>query len=130
MPINKEVVYRDGLIYIITIILLIVSIMYGSINPDNNNEYLISRKSGLFAIILYIGYIILLAKQSKKESLDKIDIDKISLFKTMIFVVIGMAGIAVSIYFLVDASLSLFYSLGLSKSVAGLTVLALSLIHI
>ena len=124
MLINKEVVYRDGLIYIITIILLIISIVYGSINPDNNNEYLISRESGLFAIMLYIGYIILLAKQSKKESLNEIDINKISLFKVMMFVIIGMGGIAVSIYFLVDASLSLFYDLGLSKSIAGLTVLA------
>ena len=124
MPINKEVVYRDGAIYILTIILLIISIMYGSINPTNHEEYLISRQFGLLAVMLYVVYIIILIKQSKNEFFNDINLQEISLLKIIMLLIIGMAGIAISIYFLVNASLSLFYSLGLSKSIAGLTILA------
>ena len=125
MPINKEVVYRDGAIYILTIILLIISIMYGSINPTNHEEYLISRQFGLLAVMLYFVYIIILIKQSKvMEFKVDVNLQEMPLLKIIMLLIIGMAGIAISIYFLVNASLSLFYSLGLSKSIAGLTVLA------
>ena len=125
MPINKEVVYRDGAIYILTIILLIISIIYGSINPTNHEEYLISRQSGLLAVMLYVVYIIILIKQSKMMEF-KVDVNlqEMPLLKIIMLLIIGMAGIAISIHFLVNASLSLFYSLGLSKSIAGLTILA------
>ena len=123
MPINKEVVYRDGLIYILTVALLIITIIYGSINPNNNQEHLIPGWAGLTAIILYVGYIILLIKQSKNDTEEKYQKDS-SLFKIIIFVIVGMAGIAVSIHFLVGSTLALFDSFGLSKAVAGVTVLA------
>ena len=42
----------------------------------------------------------------------------------MTFIIFGMMGIAISIHFLVDASLSLFSSIGLSESIAGVTILA------
>ena len=123
MPINKEVVYRDGLIYILTVLLLILAIMYGPINPTNNHERLIFGWVGLVAIILYIGYIVLLVKQSKNEAISKNE-QNFSLLKIIIFFVAGMTGIAISIHFLVDASLALFDSLGLSRIIAGITILA------
>jgi len=123
MPINKEVVYRDGLIYILTVLLLILAIMNGPMNPDNNHERLIFGWVGLVAIMLYIGYIILLDKQSKNEVGSENQKD-LPLLKIIIFFVVGMGGIAISIHFLVDASLALFDSLGLSKAIAGVTILA------
>ena len=123
MPINKEVVYRDGLIYTLTVALLIVTIIYGSINPNNNQEHLIPAWAGLTAIILYVGYIILLIKQSKNDTGRKYQ-EGSSLFKIIIFFIVGMTGIAVSIHFLVNATLVLFDSFGLSKAIAGVTILA------
>ena len=54
ISINKEVIYRDGLIYILTVTLLIIAIIYGPINPNNNQEHLIPQLVGLGGIILYI----------------------------------------------------------------------------
>jgi len=125
MPINKEVVYRDGLIYILTVALLIIAIIYGPINPDNSQEHLIPGWAGLAAIILYVGYIILLIIQSRDNS-KKGDQEDASLFKIIIFLIVGMVGIAVSIYFLVDKTLAVFDLLGLSRAVAGATVLAVA----
>ena len=125
MPINKEVVYRDGLIYILTVLLLILAIMNGPMNPDNNHERLIFGWVGLVAIMLYIGYIVLLVKQSKNEVEVEVENQQdLPLLKIIIFFVVGMGGIAISIHFLVNASLALFDSLGLSKAIAGITILA------
>ena len=60
MKINKEVVYRDGFIYITTIVLLITSAFYGYVDHINMNLHFIPGWVGLVAMILYIGYIILL----------------------------------------------------------------------
>lgn len=130
MKINKEVVYRDGFIYITTIILLIASAFYGYVghidwvtshNVDMNLRF-IPGWVGLIAMMLYAGYIILLAIQSNNDEIQKVEVN--TLGKIIFFFIVGMIGIAVSIHFLVNASLSLFDHLGLSRIIAGVTVLA------
>ena len=44
--------------------------------------------------------------------------------KVIFFFITGMIGVAVSIYFLVNASLNLFDYLGFSRITAGVTILA------
>ena len=122
MIIKKVVVYRDGLIYISILTLLIITIVLSPINIDNNKEHFIDGWIGILAIFLYIGYILLLILQSKDQE-NKTN-EKTSLSKIMTFIIFGMMGIAISIHFLVDASLSLFSSIGLSESIAGVTILA------
>lgn len=122
MKINKEVVYRDGFIYITTIILLISSAYYGYVDHINTDLHFIPGWVGLVAIMLYVGYIILLTMQSKDENFQRVEVNTLS--KIILFCVIGMVGIAVSIHFLVNASLSLFDYLGFSRITVGVTVLA------
>ena len=122
MRINKEVVYRDGFIYIITIVLLITSAFYGYVDHIDMNLHFIPGWVGLVAMILYIGYIILLTIQSKNDEFQKVEVN--TLGKVIFFFISGMIGIAVSIHFLVNASLNLFDYLGLSRITAGVTILA------
>ena len=130
MKINKEVVYRDGFIYITTVILLIASAFYGYVGhidwvPTHNvdmNLRFIPGWVGLIAMMLYAGYIILLTMQSNNDEFQKVEVNTFS--KIIFFFIVGMIGIAVSIHFLVNASLSLFDHLGLSRITAGVTVLA------
>jgi cation:H+ antiporter len=122
MKINKEVVYRDGFIYIITIVLLITSAFYGYVDHIDMNLHFIPGWVGLVAMILYIGYIILLTIQSKNDEFQKVEVN--TLGKVIFFFISGMIGIAVSIHFLVNASLNLFDYLGLSRITAGVTILA------
>jgi cation:H+ antiporter len=125
MPINKEVVYRDGFIYILAVLLFILAIISGPKGPLNNDVRLIPSWTGLVAITLYISYMVLLVKQSKNEGEPKNE-QELPLFKIIIFFIAGMGGIAISIHFLVVASLALFDSLGLSRVIAGVTVLAVA----
>ncbi len=123
MTINKEVVYRDGLLYIITIILFILSIMSGSPNPINNEEFFINGSIGILAIIIYIIYVIVLVVQSKEINNNTIN-KQLLLSKIIVLLVLGMSGIAISIHFLVNSSLSLCNALNLSDGIAGITILA------
>ena len=124
MPIHKEVVYRDGLVYILTVALLIITIFYSPSITENPQEHFINKWMGLIAILLYIGYIILLIVQSKNEENEEDNEEELSFLKIITSFLIGMGGIAISVHFLVDTSLGLFDSLGLSKAVAGVTILA------
>ena len=62
MKINKEVVYRDGLVYIGTISLLIGTAYVGISNTENINLHWMPSWVGLVALLLYISYVILLYK--------------------------------------------------------------------
>ena len=129
MKISKEVVNRDGFIYIIAVVLLISSVVFSSVSPDNSDLHFIPAWVGISGIILYIGYVMLLYTQSKvsinNRTIDeKQKNDKISLVYIIFYFLLGMIGIAVSVHFLVDASLHLFDYLGFSKTIAGVTVLA------
>ena len=78
---------------------------------------------------MYISYVILLYKQSiessNNEQTTEGESEKIyRLDKVIFFTLGGMLGIAVSIHFLVDASLHLFDNLGFSRTITGVTILA------
>jgi len=129
MKINKEVIYRDGLMYITTLSLFIATVYIGISNTENVNLHWVPSWVGLVAILLYISYVILLYKQSiglsnneqtregESEELHRLD-------KIIFLILVGMLGIAVSIHFLVDASLHLFDNLGFSRTITGVTILA------
>ena len=87
MIIKKVVVYRDGLIYISILTLLIITIVLSPINIDNNKEHFIDGWIGILAIFLYIGYILLLILQSKDQE-NKTN-EKTSLSKIMTFIIFG-----------------------------------------
>ena len=67
MNVEKKVVYRDGIIYILTIIFLILMIYFGSPNPTNMDLKLINKSSGSVFILLYILYLVFLIFESKNS---------------------------------------------------------------
>ena len=125
MNVEKKVVYRDGIIYILTIIFLISMIYFGSPNPTNIEEKLINKSSGSVFILLYILYLVFLIFESKNSD-SKINrtFNNQSLIKIISFIIISMIIIAISVHFLVDNSLKLFTTLGLSKTAIGVIILA------
>ena len=126
MNVEKKVVYRDGIIYILTIIFLISIIYFGSPNPSNIEEKLINKSSGSVFILLYILYLVFLIFESKNSD-SKINrtFNNQSLFKIIFFITLSMIIIAISVHFLVDNSLKLFTTLGLSKTAIGVIILLL-----
>ena len=122
MNVEKKVVYRDGIIYILTIIFLI-SIIYLVLNPTNIQEKLINKSSGSVFILLYILYLVFLIFESKNsDSRINRTFNNQSLFKIIFFITLSMIIIAISVHFLVDNSLKLFTTLGLSKTAIGVII--------
>ena len=125
MMVEKKVVYRDGIIYILTIIFLISIIYFGSSNPTNIEEKLISKTSGTVFILFYISYLTFLIFESKNSDSKFYDTVKSKpLAKIIFYILISMIIIAVSVHFLVDSSLKLFTTFGLSKTAIGVIILA------
>ena len=84
-------------------------------------------RSDAFVIILFftvfIYYLISLARQKKDEKNDK-DIKTMKLWKSLLFVAIGLAGIIIGSDFVVDNATDIAKTLGISERVISLTIIA------
>ena len=84
-------------------------------------------RSDAFVIILFftvfVYYLISLARQ-KKEDKDDEDIKTMKLWKSLLFVAIGLAGIIIGSDFVVDNATNIAKTLGISERVISLTIIA------
>jgi len=147
LAVQKQVVRRDGFLYVAVVAALIATIWLGpeSIETGKVTHYM-SPWIGAGAIVVYLGYVVVLVMQARrgggtaeaKREEQKADEheenepkgktaqgDKpLAGWKIPVFVLVGIAGIGVATHFLVHASLALFDIIGLSQAIAGVTVLA------
>lgn len=84
-------------------------------------------RSDAFVIILFftvfVYYLISLARK-KKEDEDEEDIKTMKLWKSLLFIAIGLAGIIIGSDFVVDNASSIAKTLGISERVISLTIIA------
>ena len=84
-------------------------------------------RSDAFVIILFftvfVYYLISLARQKKDEKDDE-DIKTMKLWKSLLFVAIGLAGIIIGSDFVVDNATDIAKTLGISERVISLTIIA------
>ena len=84
-------------------------------------------RSDAFVIILFftvfVYYLISLARQKKEEKDDE-DIKTMKLWKSLLFVAIGLAGIIIGSDFVVDNATGIAKTLGISERVISLTIIA------
>ena len=84
-------------------------------------------RSDAFVIILFftvfVYYLISLARQKKEEKDDE-DIKTMKLWKSLLFVAIGLAGIIIGSDFVVDNATNIAKTLGISERVISLTIIA------
>ena len=140
LAIQKQVVRRDGFLYVAVVAALIAVIWLGpEVVVGTKTSHAISPWAGAAAIVVYLGYVVVLVMQARKsagekraaeagakrEEGDAEDKDEpFAPWKTAGFVLVGIMGIGVATHFLVHASLGLFKIIGLSEAIAGVTVLA------
>jgi len=123
---DRSVLKRDGLIYMAVVIGLIIAIW---VSPSGEGSlHHIPAWVGLAGIILYAGYVTLLAMGARgqigEDQEENGDDKPFQGWKVALAVMVSMAGIGLSVHYLVDATLVLFRGWGLSDAVAGVTVLA------
>lgn len=131
LTIKKSEVKRDYTINILaTTVLLFLT--FTTILGGRDNY--ISRLDGivlLIGCISYITYLVLSVKRGKvsseniQEELAVESVSEISVFKSIIKLIIGIAGIVIGGQVVVDSATNIATSLGMSEKLVGLTIVAI-----
>ena len=86
----------------------------------------ISRIEGIILLILFIGYLVFIIVRALKNKEETEDLPKeIPVWKSIIFVVIGLAGVIFGGNWVVNSSSFIAKQLGMSDALVGLTIVAI-----
>lgn len=117
LSVDKVIIKRDFPFNVISSIgLLLIAYVFGEIN----------RIFGLIFLIVLIVYVYNTVKESKKSiTEDDIVETKISVPKSIIFIIIGLVGVIVGSDLVVNSSSYIASTFGLSDALIGLTIVAI-----
>jgi cation:H+ antiporter len=150
LVVHASVVKRDGLFYVLVVGAFIAVFYLGDPGSNGTAFRRLPRWSGVVSILLYVAYAVALALHSRKVREVSDDFERASranpptgdeviepppltrswkkpkhtLGGALGRIALGMAGVGVACHFLVEHGLRLFTALGLSATVAGVTVMA------
>lgn len=86
----------------------------------------ITNIEGIILLIILIAYILYLIRSSKKSAnANKVEKAKLSLPKSIIFIVVGLAGIILGGDLVVNSASDIAMALGMSETLVGLTIVAI-----
>lgn len=135
VTVSKQVIGKDIPWSILASTLLLIVASGAFINGDQHNE--ISRTSGLVFLLIFITFIyytILVAKkedhQDKQEAIQadadtQQEVQVSPLWKSILFIFLGLIGLILGGELFVDSASNIAFSLGMSESLVGLTIVAM-----
>ena len=147
LKIEKLVIRRDGYLYVGVVLALIAAIWLGP-EDQASGTHRLSVWVGLGGIAIYLGYVVVLllqARSGKKQpdagqktppegpeppakeaggAQEQPAEAPVSPLRIGAYVLFGIAGIGAATHFLVESSLAVFHTIGLSEAIAGVTILA------
>ncbi len=86
----------------------------------------ISNIEGVILLVILIGYIIYLVRNARKSSnANEVEKPKMSLPKSIGFIIIGIIGIVLGGDFVVDSASAIAMAFGMSETLVGLTIVAI-----
>ena len=86
----------------------------------------ISNIEGVILLVILVGYIIYLIKSAKKsDNAGTVEKPKLSLSKSIIFIIIGLAGIVLGGDLVVNSASDIAIAFGMSETLVGLTIVAI-----
>ena len=86
----------------------------------------ISNIEGVILLVILIGYIIYLVMNARKSSnANEVEKPKMSLPKSIAFIIIGLIGIVLGGDFVVDSASAIAMAFGMSETLVGLTIVAI-----
>ena len=139
LRIQKNVVRRDGLLYVFVVTGLLLATWFGREKHGEHVTHELGTWVGVVGIAVYLAYVAVLVLQARRgsgvgttgrsgptrpEERTATNQKPFSALKTTGALVFGIAGIGVSTHFLVHSALAVFHKLGFSDAVAGVTLLA------
>ncbi|MBR2557943.1 MAG: calcium/sodium antiporter [Methanobrevibacter sp.] len=114
---EKDVLTKDLPFLVLITIIFGVFILIGS---D------ISNIEGIILLIILIGYIVYLIRDTKSsKGANDVEKPKLTLPKSIIYILIGIAGIVIGGDLVVDSASDIAIALGMSETLVGLTIVAI-----
>lgn len=117
LKIGRDVVNKDLPFLVVITIILTAIILIG---------WNISQIEGIILLIIiaaYISYLVYNARKSKESEI--VEKPKMSLLRSIIYIVLGMAGIIIGADFVVDSASYIAMAFGMSETLVGLTIVAI-----
>ena len=109
----------------IPISLLVAIILFTLANNFFNNQNLVlSRLDGIVLLILFLGFLFYVFKQMKADKTEVIPYTQKSNLKIWVLIGIGFAGLIIGGQLVVDNSIKIATSFGVSQKVISLTIIA------
>ena len=131
IPIEKTIKKRDFPISIGIVVFLLATLVPTIIVTTNfstlkmsDNVATISRWAGIVLILMFVTYIVTLIIIAKKNKTKGDDVKKMSLLKSIIFIIIGIGLIVAGGHFVVESAKYIAAAFGMSETLIGLTVVA------
>ncbi len=119
---QKNTVWKEipfALLGALVLLVMCNDILLGT--PPN----LISSGEGIILLFFFVIFIVYVFAISKVESENKVEVKELSTMKTIIFILLGLAGLIIGGKLVVDNAVDIAISIGFSERVIGLTVVAL-----
>jgi cation:H+ antiporter len=86
----------------------------------------INNIEGIILLIILLAYVYYLIRSARKsKDANEVEKPKLSLPKSIIFIVVGLAGIIIGGDFVVDSASAIAMALGMSETLVGLTIVAI-----
>ncbi|WP_407455150.1 calcium/sodium antiporter [Methanobrevibacter sp.] len=86
----------------------------------------ITNIEGIILLLILVAYIFYLVRDAKKSSgSDEVEEPKFTLPKSIIFILVGLAGIIIGGDLVVDSASAIAIALGMSETLVGLTIVAI-----
>lgn len=86
----------------------------------------ITNLEGIILLVILIGYVIYLIRGSKKsKNANEVEAAKFTLPKSIVLILIGLAGIIIGGDLVVDSASAIAIALGMSETLVGLTIVAI-----
>lgn len=126
LPIKRNTILTE--IPFSLIATLLVGFLANAVLVGDKTSLYISRVDGgvlLFFFLLFMAYIYNIAKTNKDEVMEEEDVAEMTIPKSVLYMVLGGAGLFLGGKWVVDGAVSIAQSFGLSESFIGLTVVAI-----
>jgi cation:H+ antiporter len=103
---------------------LAVLVFVFTMDFSNTGKGVIARFEGLILLLVFAAFLFYLFKQSKELSDDTDEIQTFSNGKMLVYIVLGLAGLIIGGQLVVNNSIAVAKTLGLSEKIIGLTIVA------
>jgi cation:H+ antiporter len=129
LSVDKQAIHREIPFALLSCILLLILILFSPLKPVDNN--IITRSDGLIFLAFFSLFIYYLFRMSYKNSSSSLKIEKKPAqnknrdkTKQALYFIIGLAGIILGGKFVVDSSVAIALSWGISETLIALTIIA------